>query len=185
MNQQSPSEGLSFLSRLDHYWIKRPVAKPAILNKESLIFISSEHWIKYVFPTFLYSVLMGSSMFLFYVATLSAPTASGFSLFLFIVSLFLLFITQHWFFWLLLAESQAHIIMTNKRVIYIHESLLWREEMVEISFEKMKTVESHKTNLLQSVLNYGTLQFESLMKIKRVPHPGTLARQIEQAMGLI
>ena len=41
------------------------------------------------------------------------------------------------------------------------------------------------TGDLQSVLNYGTLEFEGKAKITRVPHPGTLAREIEQAMGMI
>lgn len=185
MDQQSPLDGLSFLSRLDRYWIRRPVAKPVITSNESLRLISAEHWIKYVFPCFLYIVLMGGGALLLYVSTVSAPAAFGMSATLFLLGLIILFVTQHWFFWFLLAESQAYIIVTNKRVISIRESLLWREEMLEISFEKMKTVESHKQNFLQYVLNYGTLQFESATAITRVPHPGTMARQIEQAMGMI
>ncbi len=185
MNQQSPSGELSFLSKLDQYWIKRPVGKPAIMHKEDLIFISKEHWIKYVFPCFLYGVLMGGGVLLLSVAAAGTPASFGVSGFLFVLALLLLIITQHWFFWFLLAESQAHIIVTNKRVVHIRESLLWREEMLEITFEKMKTVESHKKNILQYVLNYGTLQFESATKIRHVPHPGTLAREIEQAMGMI
>lgn len=184
MTEQPTSNGTSFLSRLDEYWVKRTI-KPVAAANERLLSVCHEHWIKYVFPAFLYAALIGTSMLLFYFAALMAPSILGVSLFLFILGLALLCITHHWFFWLLLAESQAHIILTNKRVIHIHESLLWREEMVEISFERMKTVEAHKTNILQSVLNYGALEFEGKTRISRVPHPGTIARQIEQAMGMI
>lgn len=185
MEQQSAPDGLSLLSRLDRYWIRRPVAKPVITSNESLLLISPEHWIKYVFPCFLYIVLMGGAALILYGAIVSAPSSFAVSAMLFLVGLVILFVTQHWFFWFLLAESQAHIIVTNKRVISIRESLLWREEMVEVSFEKMKTVESYKQNFLQYVLNYGALQFESATAIRHVPHPGTMAKQIEQAMGMI
>jgi hypothetical protein len=50
---------------------------------------------------------------------------------------------------------------------------------------KMKTIEAHKNNILQTVLNYGTLEFEGKGKMTRIPHPGSLAMQIEQAMGMI
>ena len=184
MSEQPTSNGTSFRSKLDQYWVKRSI-KPAVIPNERLLSVSHEHWIKYVFPSFLYVVLMGASVLLFYFAALTTPSVLGVSLFLFTLALLLLFVTHHWFFWFLLAESQAHIIVTNKRVIHIHESLLWREEMVEVSFEKMKTVEAHKKNIFQSVLNYGTLQFEPMVKFRLVSHPGTLARQIEQAMGMI
>ncbi len=184
MHEQQTSNGTFFLSKLDQYWVKRAI-KPVVMPNERLLSVSHEHWIKYVFPSFLYVALTGTSLLLLYFAALFAPSVLGVALFLFILGVTLLFVTHHWFFWFLLAESQAHIIITNKRVIHIHESLLWREEMVEVSFEKMKTVEAHKRNIFQSVLNYGTLQFEPMVKIRLVSHPGALARQIEQAMGMI
>lgn len=185
MNMESNSDNMSFLSRLDRYWVKHPLAKPLLVPNEYLICISPEHWIKYLFPSFLYVALMVSGGILVSVAALSAPSGLSFFTTLFLPALLLLFVTHHWFFWFLLAETQAHIIVTNRRVVYIHESLLWREEAVEVSFEKMKTVEAHKKNIMQSLLNYGTLQFESATTIKRVPHPGTLAKNIQQAMGML
>lgn len=183
--QDPPTNGSAILSKLNQYWVKRPVEKPAIMPNEQLLSVSREHWIKYVFPSFLYIALGGTSILLFYFSALSASSVMGLSHGVFILALVLLFVTHHWFFWFLLAESQAHIIVTNKRVVWIHESLLRKEEMIEVSFEKMKTVEAHKKNILQIVLNYGMLDFEGKAKIFRVPHPGTLAMRIEQAMGMI
>jgi hypothetical protein len=94
-------------------------------------------------------------------------------------------VVQHWYFWFLLAQSETHIIITSKRVLYIKSGLLWGEEMLEVAFDKMKTVEAHKTTFLQSILNYGTLQFEPMVKITCVPHPGTQAKLIEQSMGMV
>ncbi len=185
MTNGSPANGLSLLSRLDRYWIRRPVSRPVLAAQERLICISTEHWIKYVLPSLLYVLLMGASGLFLSLAVLAAPSVHGLSLFFAITALAVFFIFHHWFFWFLLAESQAHIIVTSRRIVYIHESLLRREEMIEVSFEKMKTVEAHKTTILQTILNYGTLDFESKAKLTRVPHPGPLAMRIEQAMGMI
>ncbi|MBI5156343.1 hypothetical protein HZA45_03665 [Candidatus Peregrinibacteria bacterium] len=185
MTNESPANGLSLLSRLDRYWIKRPAPGPVLTAHERLICISTEHWIKYVFPSLLYALLMGTSAFFLYLAVLAAPSIHGLSLFFTVAALAVFFLFHHWFFWFLLAESQAHIIVTSRRIVYIHERLLRQEEMVEVSFEKMKTVEARKSNILQIILNYGSLDFESKAKLTRVPHPGTLAMRIEQAMGMI
>ncbi len=184
MSLTEPTDGTSFLSRLDRYWVRRPPAQVPVLSNEHLICVSPEHWIKYVFPSIIYMALVLVSLLAIWFSSLVAETAGRTSLFVFLFALVLLFFTHHWFYWYLLAESQAHIIVTSKRVIRIHENLLWREDMVDVSFEKMKTVEAHKLNLLQAVLNYGTLEFEAKAKITRVPHPGTLAMKIEQAMGM-
>ena len=184
MADTPPLNGTSIFSKLEGYWTKRPAEKPIIKNNETLIAVYHEHWIKYVFPVFLYVILMTAGFILLYGAVLSVTSIAVFYTLL-IIAIILLFGTHHWFFWYLLAESQAHIIITNRRVVYVHENILLEEQMLEVTFEKMKTVEAHKENFLQSVLNYGTLQFESSTKIKRVPHPGTIARQIEQAMGMI
>lgn len=184
MDSETKSDGLSLLGKLDRYWTTRSMTKPNVLQNEQLICISPEHWIKYVLPFMLYLALTAIAIFFLAFAILTTSSVPGFFVF-FLLGFLTLICTHHWLFWFLLAESQTCIIVTNKRVIHIRQGLVWSEEIVDVAFEKMKTVEAHKTTLLQSLLNYGTLQFESSVTIKRVPHPGTLARQIEQAMGLI
>ena len=184
MTKESKDTGLSLLSRLDQYWVRRSMVKPAVLPNECILAVSPEHWIKYAFPSVLSVLLVAIGLFLFYLWALSPSNTFGSHL-LFVSALILLSCVYHWFFWLLLAESQTCIIVTNRRVVYIRQGLLWNERMIEVSYEKMKTVEAHKKTLLQSIFNYGTLQFESKAKIHCVPHPGTLVRTIVQAMGMV
>ncbi len=182
MQEQPSASAGSPLSTLDKYWVQRSL-KPSPLPREKLICYTPEHWIKYVFPSILYLILVYGGAMLLYLAMISWDGQITY-LILLLIGVLLLTAVHHWFFWFLLAESQACIIVTNKRVIYLHSGLLWSEEMIEVAYEKMKTVEAHKRTILQSILNFGTLQFEPMVKIKRIPHPGTMARQIEQAMGM-
>lgn len=174
----------TFLQGLEKYWVKAQGQKFLGTSNERLIRISGEHWIKYVFPTFLWIALSSVSIFFFYFSAFTNRYPAEVSLPMLLISFGFFWCVHHWYFWLLLAESESRIIITSKRVLHIRTGLLWDEETVEIAFDKMKTVEVHKTTLLQSILNYGTLQFEPF-KIKRVPHPGTTLRLIQQSMGMI
>lgn len=147
--------------------------------------VVGEHWIKYVFPVFVHLLLFSVSMLLFVLAGLSAHHYMWLSHLTFIAALCLFLITHHWFFVLFLSESTTHIVVTNHRVVRLRERLLAHEELLEVSFDKIKTVEADKEGLLQTVLQYGSLNFEGgVCIIPLVPHPSTLARDIQQAMGL-
>lgn len=185
MPDDTEIQGKAFLSKLVQYWVKNSAKKPSAASNERLICITSDHWIVYVFPSFLYVMLTAVSVFIFYLSASTSVFPSEIAMPMLLMSLACLWVVHHWFFWFLLAESETRIIVTSKRFLYISTGLLWGEETIEVAFEKMRTVEAHKTTLLQSVLNYGTLQFEMNVKIKRVPHPGTIARLIEQSMGMI
>ncbi len=171
------------LSGLSQYWIKRDVPIPVHPN-ERLLFLTDEHWIKYVFPSIVYAIITVAGIAL--LSSFFATSAeSGISMVTFPAGLILLTSVHHWFFWFLMAESNVDIIVTDKRVVYIHAGLLFAEDTIEISFEKLKAMQVHKTTILQSILNYGTLDFEGKAQIAHVPHPGTIARKIQQAMGMI
>ncbi len=176
-------ENIALLSKINRYWVKRSQKRPSVLPSEQLLLQSSEHWIKYVLPTFVALILTGMGIVLVWSAVVAANIADG-SLLIFCIGLGVLTAVFHWYFWFLLAEFPVDIIVTNKRVIYVHSGLLWGEDLVEIAFDKLKAVQAHKKNLFQSIFNYGTLDFEGKVKIKRVPHPGTVARVIQQAMGM-
>ncbi len=176
------TDGRAFLSRLDQYWVKAG-SRVRPISSERLIRVCGEHWIKYVFPSFLYFILSGTALFFAYVSLFTDRYLAEVSVIIFLTCFAFFFCVHHWFFWFLLAETQTHIYITSKRVLFMKSGLLWGEETIEIAYEKMKTVEAHKKTFLQSILNYGTLQFEPF-KIMRVPHPGTLARLIQQSMGM-
>jgi len=153
-------------------------------NGEKVIRVISEHWIKYVFPCFVFGILGSVSALLFLLAGYTAHHAMWLSHLSFIAALLLFLLTHHWFFTKLLGETMTHVIITNRRVVWIHESIFQREHMVEYAYEKMKTVEAKKSGIVQTVLRYGTIAFESGADIRYVPHPNHVAKEIEQAMGM-
>lgn len=159
---------------------------PDVSDKgEKLIRIVNQHWIKYVFPAFVYLMLFTVSMLLFVLAGVTAHHSMWLSHITFAIALILFLGTHHWFFLVLLCESASHIMVTNNRVIWMHDRLFLDEQMSEYAFHKMKSVDATKKGMLQTVLRYGSLRFENGAKIPLVPHPNRIAKDIEQAMGLI
>lgn len=154
-------------------------------SNETLIRMTQEHWIKYVLPAFVYIVLTAMSLGLFFFSGWTAYHSEATALIAYLLALFLFFFAHHWFFMRLLGESMTHIVVTNYRVIRIHERFFSSERMTEYAFEKMKTVEAHKKGLLQTILRYGSIRFESGSDVKLVPHPNSIAKDIEQAMGML
>jgi len=153
-------------------------------SNEKLIGIVSQHWIKYLFPVFLYVILLSVSILLFVLAGITAHHTMWLSHTAFIIALLLFLFTHHWFFIMLLCESSSHIVITDHRVVWLHDRLFIDEHMMEYAYEKMKTVEASKHGLLQTILRYGSLKFEGGTGIPLVPHPNRVIKDIEQAMGL-
>ncbi|OGJ56424.1 hypothetical protein A3D88_03525 [Candidatus Peribacteria bacterium RIFCSPHIGHO2_02_FULL_52_16] len=150
---------------------------------EQLEQLCDEHWIKYVGTVILATLLFGISLLLFLLAGLSAHHYMWLSHLTFFAGLTLLLFTHHWFFMSLLSELLDSIIITNRRLMRIHFRLIFQEDILEISFDRMKTVDAQKHGLLQNLLHYGTLVFESkLATITLVPHPNRVAHVIQKAM---
>ena len=153
------------------------------LQGERLLRVIDEHWVKYVFPVFLYVLLTGVSMLLFFFAGLSAHHMMWLSHATFLLAIFLLLLTHHWFFAIILGEAIDCVVLTNLRSIHIETRLLFHDEMRENSFDKMRTIEASKEGILQNLLHYGTLRFQGGADIPLMPHPHRVAKEIEQAMG--
>ncbi len=151
---------------------------------ERVVRVTGQHWFRYVTPAFVYAVVTAMSIVLFFVAGFTAYHIPGASYVVYIVALIVFLFTHHWFFLTILGESHAKIIVTSRRVIWMHVRLFAGEEMREYAFDKMKTVEARTHGILQTIFRYGTLEFESGPGIPLVPHPATVAKDIEQAMGL-
>lgn len=151
---------------------------------ERLIRIVNEHWIKYIVPVSVFLVLIVVSLFLFVVAGMSAYHVMWVSHLAFVPAVLLMLVAHHWFFVMILSEVADCIVITDHRLIQLKIRLLQHDAMIDVAFDKMKTVEASKEGLLQNILNYGTLHFEGAKSaIKLVPHPNSVARDIEQAMG--
>ncbi len=153
-------------------------------NDEKLVRIVRQHWIKYVFLIFVYLVLLSLSVGMFVAAGVTAYHTQWVSFVLFTAALVLFLFAHHWFFVTLLCEMAVHIAITNHRVVWVRDKLFLDEHMTEYAFTIMETVEARKHGLLQTILRYGTLQFETGPDITLVPHPISVAKDIEQAMGM-
>ena len=150
---------------------------------ERLQQMCDEHWIKYVGTVIVAALLFAIAALLVLLAGLSAHHYMWLSHLTFMAGLLLLLFTHHWFFMVLLSESLDRIIVTNRRLLRVHYRLIFQEDILEISFDRMKTVDAQKRGLLQNLLHYGTLVFESkLATITLVPHPNRVAHAIQKAM---
>lgn len=150
---------------------------------EHVVKVTDEHWIKLVVPILISLFLFGIALLLFLLAGITAHHYMWLSHTSFFAGLLLFLITLHWFFMMLLSESLDKIIITNQRLLRVQYRLIFHEDILEISFEKMKTVDARKEGLLQNLLHYGTLYFETkLAAVPLVPHPNRIAKIIQEAM---
>lgn len=152
-------------------------------SRERVIRTTAEHWIRFLLPTFVYLLLLGISVLLFLLAGMSAHHEMWLSHVSLITGLLLMLLSHHWFFLRLLGESIDCIIITNQRSIHFDTHLFFHDNIRENSFDKMRTVEAYHDGFLQNILHYGTLRFQGGVDIPLVPHPHTVAKEIEQAMG--
>jgi hypothetical protein len=150
---------------------------------EHVIKVTDEHWVKYVAPVLIAIFLFAISFLLFLLAGITAHHYMWLSHTAYVAALLLFLITLHWFFMVLLSESLSKIIITNRRLLRLDYRLIFHEDILEISFEKMKTVDVRKHGLLQNLLHYGTLYFETkLASVPFIPHPNRIAKIIQEAM---
>lgn len=155
----------------------------SIDDGERLVALTAEHWVKYVVPAVIAALLGSISVLLFLLAGLSAHHYDWLSQLAFVAGTLLFFFAQHWYFMQLLSDTVERVIVTNRRLLRVRFTLILEEDILEISFDKMKTVEAKKEGLLQNLLHYGSLIFETKMAaVGLVPHPNRLARIIQDAM---
>lgn len=154
------------------------------ISGEQLRHVSYEHWIRFVGTALLACLLLGISILLYTLAGIAAHHSMWLSHAAFVAGMMLFAFTLHWLFIVLLGDAIDCILITNKRLIRLQYRPLFHEDILEISFEKMKTVDARKTGILQNVLRYGTLYFESkLASVPYVSHPNNVAHVIQEAMN--
>lgn len=150
---------------------------------ERLVAVAHGHWIRFVGPCLLASALLGISALLYVLAGISAHHYMWLSHVTLLAGMLIFTFTVHWFFMFLLGNALDCILITNKRLLWMQYSPLFREDILEISFEKMKTVDVRKVGLLQNLLRYGTLYFETkLASVPYVAHPNNVAKIIQETM---
>lgn len=151
---------------------------------ERLVKVVYEHWIRFIGPLLLAVVLIGISLLLYVLAGVSAHHYAWLTNVALIAGMSLFCFTTHWFFLVLLGDSLDCMLITNKRLLRMQYRPFSREDVLEISFQKMKTVDAEKKGILQNLLRYGTLHFETnLASIPYVAHPNRVAKTIQEVMN--
>ena len=161
-------------------------------HNEETILVFSTHWIKYLLPAFIYSLLMLVSFFLFFIAGATAYEQQGLAIFSFCFGSLLMVIVHHWFFHKLLSEAMIDIIVTTKRVIYLKNNLLFDDDMREFSMDRLIAVEAQKHGLWQNLFRYGNVRFDTGGStstdrsniIHLVPHPHRITKEITKKLEM-
>lgn len=153
-------------------------------SPERVIAVVPEHWVRYVRLGAVIVLVGLADLSLFVLAGIFASHNDALSGGLFAAGVLLLLLLHHWSFAALGSETVRAIIVTNRRVVHYGVRLLFHEELREIAFEKMKSVDAVMKGFWQNLLRYGSLEFEEKHTIHDVPHPTRVVRTIEQAQGL-
>lgn len=176
------------MSSLDMLPWKRRAPAPTIGKDERLIAQSHHHWMKFTPSICVYVFLMILSIItLVYVPSLrqSAPELSTI---VFWCVLLAMVIVQHWFFHAMLSENTTTIILTNKRILYLENSLWVDDAMDELVLKRIQMVKVHKQGVIRHMLNYGELScffdVDAGKTFRFMPGPQTWARQIENLMNV-
>ncbi|PIR53708.1 hypothetical protein COU75_04690 [Candidatus Peregrinibacteria bacterium CG10_big_fil_rev_8_21_14_0_10_42_8] len=155
-------------------------------SDEKIIMAISTHWIKYVLPTIIFIIIFSASTTFFIISGIAAKDSPVMAIVILFTGMILMYLVVHWFFHRLLSEAMEDIIVTTKRVIWIKESLFQIDDVRQIPLTNIQGVESQKRGLLQTVLRYGSLWFDTGGTITtdqnaimtEVPHPNDVAREI-------
>lgn len=151
---------------------------------EHVIAVVPAHWVRYVRVGVIIALVGFCDAVLFVLAGVfaghNAFIASGLS----VAALTLLLLLHHWTFAVLASASMQRVIITNHRVVSYGVRLLLHEELKEVAFERMKSVDVVMDGFWPNLLRYGSLVFEEKIGVHDVPHPNRVARAIEQAQGL-
>ena len=155
-------------------------------DEERLIRAFSTHWVKFVWPVFLFGCLCTGSLALLLMAGFTAHHAMWISHVAFFAGLAILLVSYHWFFYRLLSEYMVDIIITNKRVISMRTSLLFMDDMHVVPTANIFAVEARVHGIIQNVMRYGSIWIdtggskteETADVIPLIPHPHSVSKDI-------
>lgn len=159
-----------------------------LLQGEKLIDVVSTHWMKYFRPTLVLLITVPFAVFLLYLPVSGLVDGVILSHVFFFAGTSLLILATHWGFHRLLSEAMVDIIITNRRIVYLCNTLLTQDIMREYHMERLRTVEGEKDGFSENIFGYGTLTMSTEggggedARIDLVPKPNELSQQIINAM---
>jgi hypothetical protein len=178
----------SLLERLPWKFRK---AMPEFEADERLLKVLHTHWMQFaplllvIFPL---SLIIG-----LLVAGLTLPASSLLGTTSLLLSMVVSVLTLHWFFHLILSISLNDILITDRRILFLSSKLWLRDNMHEILNRRINAVEVSKKGVLQNMLDYGELWFDTggsesqdrTQIVPYVPHPYHWEKQISDVIARI
>ncbi|PIR53032.1 hypothetical protein COU76_03190 [Candidatus Peregrinibacteria bacterium CG10_big_fil_rev_8_21_14_0_10_49_10] len=158
----------------------------AIEGEEVVLFIN-EHWVKYI-PPMLLAMLSWILYVLCLTLSLAINTVShGLSVFVIVLGHFLLLALHHTAFYRFFNASTWQTLITNRRILEIHQQLWISNKVSDTPLWRVRTVEVKQQGIMQQLLGYGILVLNrgEIPTIHRVPHPHMAhARLIPYIQGM-
>lgn len=128
---------------------------------ERLVAAFSTHWIKYIAPITIYVILMILTFIIYLLAQLAGNAAPWLAITSFLVGFLLMLSVHHWFFHRAFSEFMMLAIITSRRFVFLRDTILVRDDMHEISLERILAVRAKKRGIIQNILDYGSLWFDT------------------------
>ncbi|MCA9370657.1 MAG: PH domain-containing protein [Candidatus Peregrinibacteria bacterium] len=154
-------------------------------SQELLIYARSTHWVKYIQKTLVYLLIACFGLALMPIALQLFSKAPVLASAVYFIGFTLFLLCHHLLFHLYFSEQMIDIIVTNQRIIYFDDYLFTCDDEHEIPLHKIAAVEVQQHGIIQNMLNYGILWFDTgggstdmKRSIPHVPQPDELAKVI-------
>lgn len=117
-------------------------------------------------------------------SSFATPDMAVFAYIVFFTGFAIVLCTYHALFHTLLSAYATVIILTTKRVVHFRQQLFFVDDREEIQLERMHTVQARQRGLLQSLLHYGSIWFDSMEHLSHIAHPHRTAKEIARVLGM-
>ncbi|GEM_PF-1361333 len=162
-----------------------PHDPPLTTATEHVLLVTNAHWVRYVPSTIISMFLLLMGIF-FLSLTSTIVLLPGAATTIYILGAALILLAYHKFFHMYFSERMRTIIITDKRVIYLHTRLYMAAHEHEIPLRRIHDVSVERIGFITYLLNCGFICFEAPIgpeeSVKRcipfVPHPDRVGELI-------
>ncbi len=158
---------------------------PLPLAQEHVVLVTRAHWARYVASGCVCLLLLLVGV-LFIVLAASIELMALAAGILYLLGATLVLLAYHKFFHMFFSERMRTIIVTSKRVIYLHLRLYLAAHEHEIPLRRIHDVSVRRVGLITYLLNFGSICFEAPVNreeslercLPYVPHPDRVGETI-------
>lgn len=165
-------------------WRSR-VPLPHLEKGEKFLRRTGGHWIQYVIPIFVATLLLGTGVSLFVAAANVASSSASAAALLHAAGLVVSLGIIHWLFHFGLSEEISEIVLTNKRLMNFRHRLWLFDAVDETVLARVKVVEVRERGVIHRLLDYGDLWLDTSggKTLHFVPHPKEWVDDIQTQIG--